>query len=176
MKPRLVIGLVALIAVACSAGKSARTGRLEKGIKAPGFVLEDIFGNTQVNSSKVFYNNRATVIVIWSMTCATCRDALREVQNLYEKYSSKAIAFIGINFDIENVQGVKAFVKGEGIAFPMLWDKRARVARAYRAADYTFSIFVIDENGRIALAQYDHPPDLESRISRKLDKILKQHK
>ncbi len=175
MRHKLVILLIAVIA-ACSTCRPSKATRLDIGMKAPSFVLEDMLGNGQVNSSKVFYYNRATVVVIWSMTCPTCRQALLEVQHLYEKYSPKAVAFLGINYDIENIQGVKAFVKGERIGFPMLWDKRARVAKSYRAADYTFSIFIVDENGRIALAQYDHPPDLEQRISRKLDALLKRQK
>ncbi len=144
------------------------------GIKAPDFVLSDIFGRGEINSAKVFYNNNATVVVIWSMACPTCREAILEVQSLYEEYGTQAVAFIGINFDIENVQGVKAFIRGEGITFPMLWDRRAQVARLYRAADYTFSIFIVNRNGRIALAQYDHPPDLRERISRELRRLIKR--
>ena len=174
MKSRIAIALAVVIFTACATGGPSRPNRLAVGVKAPAFALGDIFGTTEINSSKVFYSNQATVVVIWSMACPTCREALLEVERLYQEYSSRAVAFVGINFDIENIQGVKAFIKGEGISFPMLWDKRARVARSYRAADYTFSIFVVNSDGRIALAQYDHPPDLEQRIKRELDKLVKR--
>ena len=174
MRLKLIIALVAVVAISCGTGQPKKTGRLVAGVKAPAFALGDIFGTTEINSSKVFYSNQATVVVIWSMACPTCREALLEIERLYQEYSSRAVAFVGINFDIENIQGVKAFIKGEGISFPMLWDKRARVARSYRAADYTFSIFVVNSDGRIAFAQYDHPPDLEQRIKRELDKLVKR--
>ena len=83
-----------------------------------------------------------------------------------------AIRFIGINFDLENIQGVRAFLKGEGITFDNLWDNRGRVAKQYKAFDYTFSCFVVGRDGRLISVQYDHPPDLATILSETLDRVL----
>ena len=80
--------------------------------------------------------------------------------------------FVGIYSDRENTQGVRAFLKAEGIDFLTLWDSSARTARAYKAYDYTFSIFVVDRAGKVILVQYDHPPDLTVMLSQKLDEVL----
>jgi peroxiredoxin len=79
---------------------------------------------------------------------------------VYEDYSNTATVFYGINFDIEDTQGVRAFIKGERVTIPHLWDRGQRMTRDFKALDYTFSVFVIDREGKIVLAQYDHPPDL----------------
>jgi hypothetical protein len=83
-----------------------------------------------------------------------------------------SMAFVGINFDEENIQGVKAFLKGENIKFVNLWDPRARVTRVYRALDYTFSVFVADRAGKLVLVQYDHPPDLAAMLAKTLDSLM----
>lgn len=167
-----VICLCLVLIFGCAKGTSVTATRLAAGDKAPGFTLGDIFGGPMTNSAKIIHNSNATVIVIWSMACPDCREALMDVQAAHEKYTSKAIGFIGINFDQENVQGVKAFLKGEGIDFLTLWDRASQATRAYKALDYTFSIFIADRQGRLVLAQYDHPPDLATILSNKLDEIL----
>ena len=169
-----VLASVALLAgcAGSGAGTGAGAGRLHKGDPAPSFVLSNLESGEEVHSLKTIQGHHATVITLWSMACPSCREALVEVQRVYEEYAPKSVAFIGINFDLENLQGVRAFVKGEGIEFPMLWDQRRRVTRSFKALDYTFSVFVVDRTGTIVLAQYDHPPDLERVLAKTLDGVL----
>jgi peroxiredoxin len=177
-KPRryLVLGLGLVLGLAlfvgCAKAPTVGHQRLEAGDPAPEFVLSGLTGGEEVNSSRVFSSNAATVVVIWSMACPTCRDALKSCQDVFERYAAKSIGFYGINFDSENLQGVRAFIKAEGITFTNLWDPRFRAARAYRALDFTFSVFVADQASKLVLVQYDHPPDLASMISKALDTVL----
>jgi peroxiredoxin len=156
----------------CAKSPTTVQDRIRVGDEAPAFELSDIFGMEDFKFGKVVHNSNATVIVIWSIACPNCREALTEVQKVHEVYGSKAITFIGVNFDRENTQGVRAFLKAEGIDFTTLWDSAARTARAYKAYDYTFSVFVLDRSGKIILVQYDHPPDLITMLSEKLDEVL----
>ena len=168
------ICLCLLLVLGCAGGSSVESNRIEPGDTAPDFVLSDIFSSEDLNSSKTIHNHNATVITIWSMACPSCREALTDVQRVYEDYSPMTAAFLGINFDTENLQGVRAFLRGEGIAFTTLWDRGRRVTKSYKALDYTFSIFVVDRTGTIVLAQYDHPPDLAAILAETLDRILEQ--
>jgi peroxiredoxin len=172
MTYRLLAILGLLASLAGCAGSGAGTGRLQKGEPAPPFVLSNIESGEEVNSLKVIQAHHATVITLWSMACPSCREALVDVQRVYEEYSPKSVAFIGIDFDLENLQGVRAFIRGEGIEFPILWDQRRRVTRSFKALDYTFSVFVVDRTGTLVLAQYDHPPDLERVLAKTLDGVL----
>lgn len=156
----------------CAKRASVVAARIEVGDQAPEFVLQDIFGRGEIVSGDVFRDNHATVVVIWSLACPTCREALIEVQEVYAEYHPQAVAFLGINYDKENIQGVRAFVKSEGIGFTTLWDSASRAARAYRALDYTFSFFVVDSDGIVTLAQYDHPPGLAEILAGALEHIL----
>jgi peroxiredoxin len=170
--------IVAILAIGAlvtgCAGGGPQTERIHHGTVAPPFVLSDLVTGDEFNSLKTIQSHHATVIALWSMSCPDCREALIDVQHLYEEYSPKSIAFASINFDLENLQGVRAFVKGEGLTFPTLWDKRRRVATDFKALDYTFSLFVIDRRGIVVLSQYDHPPDLRDLVADTVDYVLKR--
>jgi len=173
-----LVCVCALAAFSCSGGASGSgktDDRLQAGDKAPEFALTDIVTNEMYDFGKDIYTNKATVVTLWSMVCPSCRDALLEVQEAYDAYSAMGIVFLGVNFDVENLQGVRSFVKGEAIAFPTLWDKGRRVVKDYKAFDYTFSVFVVDKGGTILLAQYDHPPDLYDVLAKTLDQVIERH-
>lgn len=163
-----------LLAVAlfagCAHGPSTGPARLKVGGIAPVFLLDDVRTGGRIDAGQVFYDHVATVVIIWSMTCPSCREALLECEHVYEQYSGKAVAFLGVNFDKENLNGIRAFLNSEGITFPNLWDPRTRATRAYRALDYTFSAFVVDREGQLKLVQYDHPPNLESLLTQSIDR------
>jgi peroxiredoxin len=172
MALKFAVLLAAVALVSGCAGGGPGTERVQKGMTAPAFALSDIVSGEEINGTKTIQSHHATVIVIWSMACPDCREALLDVQGVYEEYGPKSIAFLGVNFDMENIQGVKAFVKAEGIEFPTLWDKRRMVTREFKAMDYTFSVFVVDRMGAVVLAQYDHPPDLQRVLAKALDDVL----
>ena len=169
-----IVCLAMLVAAGCSGGASSakNADRLKVGDEAPLFTLTDLRTGETYNSGKEVYDIRATVIVFWSMACPVCRDALLEVEKVYDKYAPLGVRFVSVNFDIENLQGVRAFVEGEAIAFPTLMDQGRRVTREYKALDYSFSVFVVDARDLIMLAQYDHPPDLYDVLAKVLDSVV----
>jgi peroxiredoxin len=172
-----VICVCVLVTMGCSGGASKSgkaSDRLQAGDMAPGFGLEDLITSEMVDFGKNVYTNKATVVTFWSMACPSCKAALLEVKKAHEAYSGSGIVFLGVNFDAENLHGVRAFVKGEAIGFPTLWDQGRRVVRKYKALDYTFSVFVVDKGGKILLAQYDHPPDLYDVLAKTLDEIVER--
>jgi thiol-disulfide isomerase/thioredoxin len=172
MKKIVVLMLLAVLAVSsCAKRTGIEEDRLQEGDKAPGFSLGNIFGTEQVVSGKVFHNSDATVVIIWSMACPSCRQVLREMDRLREEYSNRMVSFVSINFDLENVQGVRAFLRGEDIDLVTLWDRGARTVREYEAYDYTFSLFIVNREGRLAMVQYDHPPDLAEMVAREIDRL-----
>jgi len=155
-----VMALVSAMALSCSQSGMSSADRLRPGDAAPLTSLPELDGNKEVVLPKEVHDAYASVLIFWSMTCPSCKEALLDCQKVYEDYSNTATVFYGINFDIEDTQGVRAFIKGERVTIPHLWDRGQRMTRDFKALDYTFSAFVIDREGKIVLAQYDHPPDL----------------
>ncbi len=172
MKSFLVVVLALCLLGNCSTTPVKTSPRLSPGNQAPVFVLPNMLTAEEVTIGRVFYDNNATVLVFWSMACPVCREALLEMDQLCKDYRGKAIQFFAINFDIENLHGVRAFVKGENIEMPVLWDRGGTVTKSYKAYDYTFSLFVVNREGRLVMVQYDHTPDLKLRVAKLLDKII----
>ena len=164
--------LAVVVLAGCAHAPSTGPARLKVGEDAPVFLLDDVMAGQKIDGAQAFNAHVATVVVIWSMTCPSCREALLECERVYQQYSGKAVQFVGVNFDKENLNGIRAFLKSEGITFPNGWDARSRAARAYRALDYTFSAFVVDREGHLRLVQYDHPPNLESLLSQSIDRTI----
>jgi len=164
--------LVLCLFASCSKAPVKTSPRLSPGEQAPVFVLPNMLTAEEVTIGRVFYDNNATVLIFWSMACPVCREALLEMDQLSEEYRGKAIQFFAINFDVENLQGVKAFVKGENLKMPVLSDRRGIVTKSYKAYDYTFSLFVVNREGRLLMVQYDHTPDLKLRVGKLLDEII----
>jgi peroxiredoxin len=170
---KIVLICTCLLALlGCAKAPSPGEQRIAPGDMAPTFVLEDMESNEQINFTKTLQNSNAAVLIIWSMACPSCRQALVDCQEVYETYAPHGVSFLSLNFDQENLHGVRAFLRGEDIEYNTLWDRGARVARAYKAMDYTFSIFVVDRDRLVRLSQYDHPPDLATILSKKLDQML----
>lgn len=167
-----MLTLIPIVALSCSQSGKSSTDRMSPGDYAPRFSLPMLDGGKEVVSAKEVHNAHATVFIFWSMACPSCREALLECQRVHDAFGRQAVVFYGINFDIENVQGVRAFIKGENITIPHLWDRGQRITKEFKALDYTFSVFVVDRDGKIVLAQYDHPPDLEEALTRALENTL----
>lgn len=172
LKTVAVILMISIAGLSCSQSGQTSAGRLKAGDEAPLFSLPMLEGSEEVVMAKIIYNAWATVLIFWSMSCPSCREALVECQQVYDEFGHLSTAFYGINYDTENTQGVRAFLKGEGVTIPHLWDRGQRTTMAYKALDYTFSVFVIDREGEIILAQYDHPPDLVDVLRDTLSKTL----
>ena len=168
----LAICLCLALVAGCAKVQVKGPQRLKVGAPAPAFNLLSLAADEEINFAKTFQASVGTVVVIWSMACPTCREALVDCDRIYRQYSGEGISFVGVNFDLENVQGVRAFLKSEGIGFVNAWDPRTRAARAYRAADYTFSVFIVNRDRALTLVQYDHPPDLGAMLSKALDQVI----
>lgn len=172
LKTLFLLILVAVVALSCSQSGKTSADRVARGDEAPTFILPTLDGKEEVVAAKVIHNAHATVLIFWSMACPSCTEALVTCQQVYEEYADQGTAFFGINFDIENTQGVRAFLKGENITIPHLWDRGQRTTKAYKTLDYTFSYFVIDRQGIIVDVQYDHPPNLAEELSKTIEKTL----
>jgi len=165
--------LAATLAAGCAKSPTAGgTQRLRAGDVAPVYSLPPLSGGEDVSMMRVFQSNIATAVIIWSMECPTCREALVECDEVFKSYGGRAVEFLGINFDTENIIGVRSFLAAEAVSYTNLWDPRTRAARGYAAKDYTFSVFVVDRDRNIVLAQYDHPPDLGVMLAKAIDRLV----
>ena len=164
----VLVGGVLLVARTPSGAEEAG---LAAGQRAPRFALTTLDGGEKLRSRKVFAASDLTVLILWDSYCPDCLKAVVECGAYAPRADSLGVGMVSINFDHEEMVAVRAFVKGAALPFPVLWDSRQQVARAYQAHTYDFSLFLVDGKGMIRYAHYDHPPELLELLARQVDEI-----
>ena len=145
---------------------------LRAGQRAPRFTLNALDSEEKMRSRRIFAARDLTVLILWDSYCPDCLKAVVECGEYAPRADSLGVGMLSINFDHEEMVKVRAFVKGESLPFPVLWDSRQRVARSYRAHTYDFSLFMVDSRGMIRYVHYDHPPEVSKLLSQQVDRIL----
>lgn len=87
---------------------------------------------------------------------------------LHKKLSDR-IDFIGVNVGInERTEGVRKYIKTEGMSFPNIFDKNRKVINSFGVMGTPTNI-VIDRKGIVRYRGTDAPDDLEKHMKELLD-------
>lgn len=122
-------------------------------------------------------NTVATVILFIATQCPISNDYNSRMVGLYNEYSPRGIAFVGINPNKqEPVEEVAEHAREHGLTFPVLKDHNNVIADVFGAA-YTPEIYVLNPDGAIVyhgrIDDSRRPERIESRdLKDALDAIL----
>jgi peroxiredoxin len=131
-----------LLAVACLVPFVVISGSAEMDKPAPLFKLNGIDGKEYNLES--FKGKKAVVVMFIATRCPYSNAYNERMVKLYDDYSKKGVAVIGINANsIEPLDEVKKHAEEHKFAFPVLKDEGNVVADAY-GAQFTPEIFVLD--------------------------------
>lgn len=135
---------------------------------APPFALHPLGGGPAVSSRDVFAARSLTLLILWDSNCPDCMRAVADCRRIHQQSDSLGVTVLSINFDQGNLAQVRAFVKAEEIAFPVLMDPGARVAAQYGADPYSFTFLIVNAGGLIRYVCYDRPPEVLELIQGQL--------
>jgi peroxiredoxin Q/BCP len=138
------------------------TPRLEVGDKAPAFSLSDADGNTVKLSD--FKGRKVIVYFYPAASTPGCTKQACDFRDSLAELNEAGLDVIGISPD--KPAKLAKFRDAEGLTFPLLSDPDREVLAAWGTfGDKTMygktvqgvirSTFVVDENGKIAVAQYN---------------------
>ena len=85
--------------------------------RAVEYSLPDIHGQTQ---SLDQYRGKWVIVNYWATWCATCRKEFPDLIAMHEKFKSKDVVVVGINFEVIEPAALSAFVNEAGIRYPVL--------------------------------------------------------
>lgn len=135
--PPLPIGLVAF-ATSITAfawfgaprlfAETAAPGKpLAVGSRAPDFELRDLDGKPV--SLAAHKGEKATVIAFFGVSCPAARYYAPRLEELYETYGPRGVAFFGINANVsEGLRDLRGYANEHGVRFPLLKDPENKVA------------------------------------------------
>ena len=158
MKRLLIMALAIMTGIAASAqtvqeedlDAQYAVDLLAPGTAAPSFTLGDLNGK-QVSLSD--FRGRKVVLVFWASWCPDCRAEVPELKEMYSAADPAKVAFVSESFD-RSFDTLKAFAAEQALPGVQLFDpagkKESKVAADY-GVKWIPSLYLIDENGRVAL-------------------------
>ena len=138
-----------------------KTSRLTAGDQAPDFTLQDAAGNPVALAD---YRGKKTIVYFYpAASTPGCTKQACDFRDSLESLQGLGYAVLGISPD--KIAKLEKFVTKEELNFPLLSDEDHSVAEAYGAwgekknygkvyEGLIRSTIVVDEAGKVALAQY----------------------
>jgi peroxiredoxin Q/BCP len=156
----------------------APTPRLEVGDKAPAFTLSDADGNTVKLSD--FKGRKVIVYFYPAASTPGCTKQACDFRDNLAPLNAAGLDVVGISPD--KPEKLAKFRDNEELTFPLLSDPERKVLTAWGAfgekslygktvQGVIRSTFVVDEKGKIELAQYNVKA---ARTASLIEKIIKQ--
>jgi len=138
---------------------------------ATDFTLPDMDGN-RVTLSELF-GKGPIYISFWATWCKPCREELKIIQGLYEKYGARGFQVLALNTEGPRALGkIKSYVKSNGWTFRILIDNDGEVfRRKYKGFAQPYS-FLTDPQGQILFSSVGFKPGDETRIEELILKNL----
>jgi len=115
--------------------------------KIKNFILPDYNGTE--HSLSDYKDSKAIVIIFVATECPVSNAYNSRMEDLYNEYSSKDIAFLGINSNkAETVEMIKEHAEENSLTFTILKDKNNVVADEFDAS-FTPEVYVLNSNFEI---------------------------
>ncbi len=132
---------------------------LQPGAEAPNFDLKVLDTENNLNLDSLLTDCDKTFVTFWTTHCPDCLASLANMHNLPEVFDSLQwnMSVASINFDRDEWDFVREFFETEKISFPVLVDKKGKIAYKYGADVYNISFFIIDKDKKILWTFPDHP-------------------
>ncbi len=111
---------------------------------APDFTLNDLEGHPVSLSD---YRGKVVLLNFWATWCEPCKKEMPEMQAAYERYKDRGFVILAVNFG-DRLEEADKFVKHMGLTFPVLLDRKVKVAARYGVVSLPVSFF-IDPKGII---------------------------
>ncbi len=158
--------VIIMISLILAAGFNPARGRLTGGEKAPEFELSRIGNRADIQSDKLFGNNRYTFLVFWQSGCSHCEEILVGCDRFYREYGGGDIEMTGINWGEDEVLAIRETVERNLISFPQLFDPAGGVAIQYEVPLSVVVIYLVGGDGRVVGSVVDPPADISPVLMR----------
>jgi thiol-disulfide isomerase/thioredoxin len=137
----LVLSFSAIILSSCSRPSSGPEAMVEVGLEAPKFKLPDLSGQ-EVSLDQ--YKGKVVMLDFWATWCGPCRMSMPILENIQKEYSND-LTLLAINLQ-EPRDGVRDFVREQGIHSRVLLDESGKIGETYGAGSIPMQV-LIDRQG-----------------------------
>jgi thiol-disulfide isomerase/thioredoxin len=165
LRARSLIAVLAVVAALLSLAAAADI--VDK--PAPDFALRSMKG-APVRLSE--HLGEVVIINFWATWCGPCRQEMPLLDELYGKYKQAGLVLLSVNID-ENVEPAIEMAQTLKVSYPVLFDARKEVSRAYDVGAMPVTVLV-DRAGVVRYVSEGYKPGYEKRYTDKLRELLNE--
>lgn len=141
------------------------------GQPAPDFALRSWDGGNMRLSE---HSGEVVLINFWATWCGPCRQEMPLLDEIYGKYRRAGLVLFSINLDeASNLDAAREMAKTLRVSYPVLFDARKEVSRAYRASTMPLTV-LIDREGVVRYVSEGYKVGYETRYTEKLRELLNE--
>ena len=134
---------------------------------APDFALRSI-NDANVRLSE--HLGQVVLINFWATWCGPCRQEMPQLEVLHAKYQRAGLVLLGINIDEERGEAIE-MARTLQISYPILFDERKDVSRAYQLGTMPLTVLV-DREGVVRYVSEGYKPGYEKQYTEHLRELL----
>lgn len=134
------------------------------------FNLPDLEGN-DIKLSELLEKG-PVMISFWATWCSPCKEEMKKVSPLYDKYKDQGFTYLAVNQDNQkSLAKVKSFITANGYKFPVVLDTDKGVFEAYNGIGIPYSL-LIDQNKNIVAKHLGYVTGDEEIIEKEIKDAL----
>jgi len=135
------------------------------------FKLPDLDGN-DIKLSELLEKG-PVMISFWATWCTPCKEEMKKLSPVYEKYKDQGFTYLAINQDNQkSLAKVKSYITANGYNFPVVLDTDKKVFEAYNGIGIPYSL-LIDMNKNIVAKHLGYVTGDEEIIEKEIKEVLK---
>jgi peroxiredoxin len=134
---------------------------------APDFALRAL-GKENVRLSE--HLGEVVLLNFWATWCGPCRQEMPLLDALYAKYQRAGLVLLGINIDEDREHAIE-MAQTLRVGYPILFDERKDVARAYQLGTMPLTV-LIDREGVVRYVSEGYKAGYEKLYTEKLRELL----
>ncbi len=108
------------------------------------------------------------MISFWATWCAPCKEEMKKMQPIYEKYKDQGFTYLAINQDNQkSISKVKSFINANSYTFPVVLDLDKHIFEDYSGIGLPYSL-IIDKNKKIVAKHLGYVTGDEVNIEKEI--------
>lgn len=138
---------------------------------APDFILPDLKGNNYKLSENL--NQGPILINFWATWCVPCREEMKKLVEIYEKFEDDGLQILAISIDDpKSVSRVKSFINSRKYPFKVLLDTNSEVMQLFQAENPPYTA-LLSPSSNIFYSHSGYRKGDEKILVEKIEILLK---